>query len=158
MSSAAPRLTPEDLVRIANTAGCKEGYLRGVPQEIVDAVDLALTFESVLVPVHKYLIMANSPIFREVLGSQVAGTTEDVVLELPLVDDEEECVRNALQFMYQKSCFSMTVPNVQNMKHAEQLVSFGRKYNIKMLLDEGDVHIHLWLKANIKDIEDAYDG
>lgn len=142
----AARLTRGELVSIANQEAVKT-YLAELPKEVVETVDTALLVDDSVLPVHQLVLISSSAMLRDLLSSQATLLSSQATLEgsqvhiIPLIHDGQECVQDALAYMYQRIMFSTKAPEVADMKKAKHMVTFGHKYGVQLLLDEADAFI-----------------
>ena len=139
------RLSRSELVKIASQQAVQT-YLTGLPKEVVETVDMALLVEDSVLPVHKLLLVSASPVLRDLLSSQ--ASTHDQVDKVPLLDDGQDCVEDALAFMYRRMVLSMSIapPRIACITEAKHLLQFGHKYGVQVMLDESDAVLHQWCK------------
>lgn len=156
----AARLSRGELVSIAGQEGVKT-YLAGVPKQVVETVDTALLVNGSVLPVHQLVLMSSSALFRDLLSSQAStaqgmqGMQGSEVQVVPLIDDAQDCVQDALAYMYQHiSMLSNKTPEVTSILAAKHLVMFGHKYGVQALLDEGDAFISKWCKTKLSRPQD----
>lgn len=135
--NAPRRLSRGELVNIASQEAVKT-YLAGSPKEVVETVDTALLVNDSILPVHHFALMSSSVMLRDLLSSQASGATlqADQVQMVPLVDDRQDCVQDALTYMYKRMSLSTASPEVASITQAKHLVQFGHKYGVQVLLDE----------------------
>ena len=54
-----------------------------------------------------------------------------------LIDHGQDCVQDALAYMYRRILLSIEPPEVACILAAKHLVTFGHKYGVWVLLEEG---------------------
>lgn len=141
------RLSRGELVNIASQQAVQT-YLAGLPKEVVETVDMAFLVKDSVLPVHKLLLVSASPILGDLLSSQ--ASTHDQVQTVPLMDDGQDCVQDALGFMYRRMVLSIAPPRIACITEAKHLVQFGHKYGVQVLLDESDAFVHQWCKESFR--------
>ena len=152
----AARLTRGELVSIASQQAV-ETYLAKLPKEMVETVDTALLVDDSVLPVHQLVLMSSSAMLRDLLSSQATLQGSQVHM-IPLIHDGQECVQDALTYIYQRMMFSTTAPEVADMKKAKHMVKFGHKYGVQLLLhdSEADAFISKWCKINLSSPDDHH--
>ena len=146
--TAARRLSIGGLLDIASQEAANT-YLAGLPKDIIETVDMALLVNDSVLPVHRFVMISSSAMFRDLLSSQASRLQADQVHIIPLVDDGQECVQDALAYMYKRMVLSTSPPKVTSVAQAKHLVQFGHKYGLQVLLDESDAFISRWCKDNL---------
>lgn len=149
-----------DLQERAHVNSRNVGYLDRLPKQLLDAVDVALIVEKVILPVHSFILMASSPIFSEILAAQLAERkikSSSAALEIVMVGENQPCVETALAYIYKRCSLSKGAPQIATTAEAKHLVKFGRKYNIQVLLDDSDAFMCRWLRSNFE-VLDCFTG
>lgn len=150
-SPACPsQLSKVELVRLANECS-KDTYLAGLPQQLVNTVDMALHMGHVALPVHRFLLIASSSVFWDVLAFQ-DSTQADSVGHIPLIDDDQEGVVLALGYMYQQVLLSEVTPQIRSIEDAKYVGKFANKYGIQALLGGCDLYVQQWLINNFFEV------
>ena len=121
-------------------------YLCNVPSEVLDTVNVSLRLGSVDLPIHKYLLITSSSVFRDVLAEsrEVLGSSVQTV---QLLGDDAAGVMDALQFLYQRSCNMTAALSVTNVRQVHQCVNFAGKYDIPVLIYSCDEYLMDWVSS-----------
>lgn len=150
----ARQVSRGELLSIANKA--VKTYLAGLPKEVVETVDTALLVNDSVFPVHQLVLISSSAMLRDLLTSQASFSGNVEVQMIPLIDDQQDCVRDALAYIYRRMLLSIEPPKVEFISTAKHLVNFGHKYGIQVLLDEGDAFISTWCKTRFPKPRDGH--
>ena len=121
-----------DLHELARTNSRNFGYLEHLPKQLLEAVDVALIVEDLVLPVHSFILMASSPILSEILAAQFAerkNRSSSAALEIVMVGEHRQCVETALAYIYKRCSLSKGAPQIATTAEAKHLVKFGRKYS-----------------------------
>ena len=148
VETAARQLSRGELVSIASQEAVKT-YLAGLPIQVVESVDAALLVNDSVLPVHQFVLISSSAVLRDLLSSQASTVQEHQVQMVPLKDHGQDCVQDALAYMYKRMLLSNAPPELASITQAKHLVQFGHKYGVQVLLDESDAFIHSWCKVNL---------
>ncbi|KAL3158671.1 hypothetical protein ABBQ32_011412 [Trebouxia sp. C0010 RCD-2024] len=157
--TAARRLSRGELVEIAQQEAVKDTYLATISKALVECVDAALLVNDRVLPVHTIFLISASTVLADLLSSQ-ASEPQDHVQMVPLLGDGEDCVLDALAFIYRRMVLSEAAPRITTLSQAKHLVHFGHKYQIQVLLDRGDAFMCQLCKENLPDLnylEAGYD-
>ena len=141
------RLSRGELVDISGQEAAQT-YLAGLPKELIETVDTVLLVGGSVLPVHKFVLIFSSAILRELFSSQGSTTQEDQVQMIPLMDDGQACVQDALAYLYRRMLLSTEPPELTSITMAKHSAKFGHKYAIRVLLDESDGFINRWCKKS----------
>ena len=155
--NASRRLSRGELLEMAHQEAARDTYLAAMPKEMLESVDAALLVNDSVLPVHTLVLMSASTVLRDLLSSQ-ASETQDQVQMVPLIGDGEDCVLDALAFIYRRMVLSEAAPQVTSVSEAKHLVHFGHKYQVQVLLDVGDAFMHHWCQDNFSTLNYADNG
>lgn len=142
------RLSRGELVDIASQEAVKT-YLAELPKEVVETVDTALLVNESVLPVHQFVLISSSAVLRDLLSSPASTMQEHQVQMVPLVDDKQDCVQDALTYMYKHVILSTASPGLASITQAKHSAQFGHKYGVQVLLDDSDAFINRWCKVHL---------
>lgn len=147
-------LSTGELVSLASQEASKT-HLAGLPKEVVETVDTAVLVDDIILPVHQLVLSSSSAVLRDLLSSQVTTLQASQVHMVPLRDDGQDCVQDALAFIYQRMLLSVNVspPEVASITKAKHLAKFGLKYGVQVLLDDSDAFISNWCKTHLSKLQ-----
>ena len=144
MSNEAPRLR-----RIPSTVYMSDR----LSDQVKSMTDAVLVVQACELPVHMYILAANSPVFAEMLGTAAAQTITQPVASsdreapqgarslprVPLQGDSLQVVCTALKYLYLETCVvSPGEPEIQSCEDAAALVTFAHKYAMSPLLQKAE--------------------
>lgn len=134
--------TRADLVQLAQKTVKGLTYLSRLPEQMLSGIDMACVVEGQVFPVHSYVIMSASPVFRDVTASHfsavIIGSSQSAILQMPL-DTQEKTARKALEHLYARCVFDAATPhNIADATEAVDLAVFAHKYNIQPMLEDAD--------------------
>ncbi len=128
-----------DLMQLAHDCHQQElHYLSQLPSQLISSVDVAIVVGAKVLPAHTFVLIAASPVLAEALTSSVLQSPSGVA-ELPLLDDILD-VEVALQHMYARCNLRQKTSSPepgQDFKDALSLISFGHKYDVQPMLEDG---------------------
>ena len=131
-------------------------YMSGLSEQVKSMADAVLVVQERELPVHTYILAANSPVFAEMLGTAAAETITQPVASsnreamqgarsltrVPLQGDNLQVVCTALKYLYVGShVVSPSQPEIQSCEDAAALVRFAHKYAMSPLLLKAENHL-----------------
>lgn len=118
-------------------------YMLGLSHQVVSMADAVLIVQAAEVPVHTYVLAANSPVFATMLGTiTIAPQKSKTLYKIPLQGDSLAVVCTALRYMYIGSLVvSPGTPAIKSCDDAAALVSFAHKYSITQLVDKAEAYL-----------------
>ena len=116
-------------------------YMLGLSEQVASMGDAVLIVQEVELPVHTYVLAANSPVFATALET-IAPQQSKRLHKIPLEGDSLPVVCTALRYMYLGSLVvSPSEPAIKSCDDAAALVSFAHKYGITQLVDKAEGYL-----------------
>lgn len=118
-------------------------YMLGLSEQVASMADAVLIVQGTELPVHTYILAANSPVFADILEAPPAAPQKTKPLyRIPLEGDSLPVVCTALRYMYIGSLVvSPSKPAIQSCEDAAALVTFTHKYSMAQLLAKAEDHL-----------------
>lgn len=115
-------------------------YMLGLSEQVASMADAVLFVQETDLPVHTYILAANSPVFADMLeAAPTAPQKSKPLRKIPLEGDSLPVVRTALKYMYLGSyVVSPSKPAIQSCEDAAALATFAHKYSMTQLLDKAE--------------------
>ncbi len=139
-ASASP-----DLMQVARNNTHNLTYLRELPARLLETVDVGLKTGTAILPVHRYVLVAYSPVFAEILAGDTARPSS---LCIPVGDTSTEGLQDALQYIYNRCPLARAnVPAITSFAEAERIAAAAHKFDIQLLLEASDAFMSSHLIA-----------
>lgn len=142
MAGPKPGATKPDMKDVSRQPST---YMLGVSEQVASMADVMLIVQGTELPVHTYILAANSPVFANMLmleATSTAPSKSKPLHTIPLEGDSLPIVCTALRYMY---LWSMVVipstPAIQSCEDAAALVTFAHKYSMTRVLDKAEGHL-----------------
>ena len=118
-------------------------YMLGLSEQVASMADAVLIVQGKELPVHTYILAANSPVFAAMLETaQTTPQKSKTLHHIPLPGDRLAVVCTALRYMYIGSLVvSPSMPAIKSCQDAAALVSFAHKYSITQLVDKAEIYL-----------------
>lgn len=121
----------------------EQPYLRIVPKELWDTVDLTLEVGLITLPVHSLILASQSKVLREAIlncPNTSASDSSNSQRRLPLVGDEVSTLKDALTYLYRRT-FAVQPIKLCSVLEAVRVAQFAHKYHCDNLTCEADAHL-----------------
>ena len=133
------------ILDVAEVSSQPSGYMLGLSEQVASMADAVLIVQGTELPVHTYVLAANSPVFADMLETAPVATAPQKskpLHNIPLEGDSMHVVCTALRYMYLGSfVVSPSKPAIQSCEDAAALVTFAHKYSMTELLDTAENHL-----------------
>lgn len=131
------------------------GYMLGLSGKVASMADAVLVVQALELPVHTYILAANSPVFADMLEAtqneaRAAAPQEATTLHrIALEGDSLPVVCTALKYLYSgRYVVSPSKPAIQSCEDAAALVTFAHKYGMTQLVTQAEGYL---IEAACKD-------
>ena len=123
-------------------------YMLGLSDQVARMADATLVVQATELPVHTYILAANSPVFAEMLESAHSTATPAEPQKskprhkIPLEGDSLPVVCTALKYLYLGSLVvSPSKPAIQSCEDAAAIAAFAHKYGMTQLLEKAEEYM-----------------